>query len=100
MIQGRMILDATNNTSYKDAFVGRADLLMSLEQKFKGDIVSRSVYSRDTNEFIEADKVDDQSGLTVLNKNIVDYKFTASIEKDLDLVAEAKLERVKMLKDF
>ena len=33
-------------------------------------------------------------------KNIVDYKFTASIEKDLDLVAEAKLERVKMLKDF
>ena len=33
-------------------------------------------------------------------KNIVDYKFTASIEKDLDLVADAKLERVKMLKDF
>ena len=33
-------------------------------------------------------------------KNIVDYKFTANIEKDLDLGAEAKLERVKMLKDF
>ena len=33
-------------------------------------------------------------------KNIVDYKFTAHIEKDLDLVAEAKLERVKMLRDF
>ena len=33
-------------------------------------------------------------------KNIVDYKFTAHIEKDLDLVADAKLERVKMLKDF
>lgn len=33
-------------------------------------------------------------------KNIVDYKFTANIEKDLDLVAAAKLERVKMLKDF
>ena len=33
-------------------------------------------------------------------KNIVDYKFTASIEKDLDLVADAKLERVKMLRDF
>ena len=33
-------------------------------------------------------------------KNIVDYKFTANIEKDLDLIAEAKLERVKMLKDF
>ena len=33
-------------------------------------------------------------------KNIVDYKFTANIEKDLDLVAEAKLARVKMLKDF
>ena len=33
-------------------------------------------------------------------KNIVDYKFTANIEKDLDLVAEAKLARVKMLHDF
>ncbi|MDO5475115.1 MAG: type I DNA topoisomerase, partial [Candidatus Saccharibacteria bacterium] len=32
--------------------------------------------------------------------NIVDYKFTANIEKDLDLIAEAKLERVKMLRDF
>ncbi len=33
-------------------------------------------------------------------KNIVDYKFTANIEKDLDLIAEHKLERVKMLHDF
>ena len=41
------------------------------------------------------------SGFLVDNfKNIVDYKFTANIEKDLDLIAEAKLDRVKMLKDF
>ncbi len=33
-------------------------------------------------------------------KNIVDYKFTANIEEDLDQIAEAKLERVKMLRDF
>ena len=33
-------------------------------------------------------------------KNIVDYKFTANIEKELDLIAEAKLDRVKMLSDF
>lgn len=33
-------------------------------------------------------------------KNIVDYKFTANIEKDLDLVADHKLDRVKMLRDF
>ena len=38
--------------------------------------------------------------LTENFKSIVDYKFTANIEKDLDLVAEAKLERVKMLRDF
>ena len=38
--------------------------------------------------------------LTNKFKNIVDYKFTANIEKDLDLVADAKLERVKMLRDF
>ena len=41
------------------------------------------------------------SGFLVDNfKNIVDYKFTANIEKDLDLIADAKLEKVKMLKDF
>ena len=41
------------------------------------------------------------SGFLVDNfKNIVDYKFTANIEKDLDLVADAKLGRVKMLRDF
>ena len=38
--------------------------------------------------------------LTENFKSIVDYKFTANIEKDLDLIADAKLERVKMLKDF
>lgn len=32
--------------------------------------------------------------------NIVDYKFTAHIEEDLDKIAEHKLERVKMLRDF
>ncbi|MBR3164185.1 type I DNA topoisomerase [Candidatus Saccharibacteria bacterium] len=33
-------------------------------------------------------------------KNIVDYKFTATIEKDLDLIADHKLDRVVMLRDF
>ena len=32
--------------------------------------------------------------------DIVDYSFTADIEKQLDLIAEQKLGRVKMLKDF
>ena len=40
------------------------------------------------------------SFLTDNFKNIVDYKFTANIEKDLDLIAEKKLDRVKMLRDF
>ena len=31
---------------------------------------------------------------------IVDYGFTADVEKRLDLIAEQKLERVKMLRDF
>lgn len=31
---------------------------------------------------------------------IVDYGFTADVEKKLDLIAEAKLEKVKMLRDF
>ncbi len=33
-------------------------------------------------------------------KQIVDYDFTADIEEQLDKIAEAKLTRVKMLKDF
>lgn len=33
-------------------------------------------------------------------QNIVDYKFTAHIEKDLDLIADHKLDRIKMLRDF
>lgn len=33
-------------------------------------------------------------------QNIVDYQFTATIEKELDLIAEQKLQRVKMLKQF
>lgn len=32
--------------------------------------------------------------------NIIDYQFTANIEEDLDKIAEHKLERVKMLRDF
>jgi DNA topoisomerase-1 len=31
---------------------------------------------------------------------IVDYAFTANIEKDLDKIADQKLEKVKMLRDF
>ncbi|MBQ2638516.1 type I DNA topoisomerase [Candidatus Saccharibacteria bacterium] len=31
---------------------------------------------------------------------IVDYDFTAGVEKKLDLIAEAKLTRLKMLRDF
>ena len=33
-------------------------------------------------------------------EKIVDYGFTAEIETDLDKIAEKKLEKVKMLKDF
>lgn len=32
--------------------------------------------------------------------NIVDYQFTANIEEDLDKIADHKLERVKMLRNF
>ena len=33
-------------------------------------------------------------------KQIIDYGFTADVETKLDKIAEAKLERVKMLRDF
>lgn len=41
------------------------------------------------------------AGFLIDNFNqIVDYGFTADVEKKLDLIAEAKLARVKMLRDF
>jgi len=41
------------------------------------------------------------SGFLVDNfMSIVDYKFTANIEKDLDLIANAQLARVRMLESF
>ena len=38
--------------------------------------------------------------LTQYFDRIVDYSFTAEVEKDLDEIAEAKLDRVKMLQSF
>ena len=38
--------------------------------------------------------------LTENFNNIVDYQFTANIEEDLDKIAEKKLERVQMLRNF
>lgn len=38
--------------------------------------------------------------LTTNFENIVDYQFTANIEEDLDKIADHKLERIKMLRDF
>lgn len=73
MIQGRMTLDETPK-SYKDLYVGRSDLLMSLEQKFRTGIVTRSVFDIPTSTFIDSNEIDKKSGLTTLNKNIVDYK--------------------------
>ena len=71
----------------------------------KGSQVSRSVikekYGANKGKLVPTPIGELVAGFLTDNfKNIVDYKFTANIEKDLDLVADAKLERVKMLRDF
>lgn len=76
-----------------------------IELKLAGGRVSRGVvkekYGANKGKLMPTPVGELVSGFLTDNfKNIVDYKFTANIEKDLDLVAEAKLGRVKMLKDF
>ena len=76
-----------------------------VELKLDGGTISRSIvkekYGANKGKLIPTPIGELVSGFLTENfKNIVDYKFTANIEKDLDLVADAKLERVKMLKDF
>ncbi len=76
-----------------------------VELKLDGGTISRSIikekYGANKGKLIPTPIGELVSGFLIDNfKNIVDYKFTANIEKDLDLVADAKLERVKMLKDF
>ena len=76
-----------------------------IELKLKGSNISRDIttekFGADKGKLIPAPIGELVTGFLVDNfKNIVDYKFTANIEKDLDLIAEHKLERVKMLKDF
>lgn len=90
MIQGRLVLDETNNTSYKDIFVGRTDLLISLEQNFKTNIISKSVFDISNSEFVEANKIDKISGLTILNKNIVDYKQSL-IDTLYDIIGKSEV---------
>ncbi|MDR3298225.1 MAG: type I DNA topoisomerase [Candidatus Nomurabacteria bacterium] len=77
----------------------------AIELKLTRDAVKRGVvqekYGADKGKLLPTPIGELIAGFLVDHfKNIVDYKFTAHIEKDLDLVAEAKLERVKMLRDF
>lgn len=76
-----------------------------VELKLEGREVSRGVvkekYGANKGKLVPTPIGELVAGFLTDNfKNIVDYKFTANIEKDLDLVADAKLERVKMLRDF
>ena len=76
-----------------------------VELKAKNGKVSRNLvkekYGANKDKLIPTPIGELVSGFLTDNfKNIVDYKFTANIEKDLDLIADAKLERVKMLRDF
>ena len=82
---------------------GKERELTELHAK-KGEITEKKVtekYGANKGKLIPTPIGELVSGFLTDNfKNIVDYKFTANIEKDLDLVADAKLERVKMLRDF
>ncbi len=76
-----------------------------IELKLEKNNITREITSEkfgaDKGKLIPAPIGELVTGFLVDNfKNIVDYKFTANIEKDLDLIAEHKLERVKMLRDF
>ena len=97
---GRVVLpegDPRESRAGEEATTGPAQRLAGLAQK----TVVKEKFGANKGKLVPTPIGELVSGFLTDNfKNIVDYKFTANIEKDLDLVADAKLERVKMLRDF
>lgn len=76
-----------------------------IELKLKNDDISREIQTENTG----SDKgklVPTPTGKVISDfltghfEKIVDYNFTSHVEEDFDLIAEDKLDRNKMLKDF
>lgn len=76
-------------------------ITLTLQNKKINEEIRAENYGGDKNKLIPTD-----TGMIVNDflcnnfPNLVNYDFTANMEKSLDLIAEGKLNRVKMLKEF
>ena len=99
------IMSAIQNRGYVIKGNSEGEERNVVELKVENNAISRSTvkekYGANKGKLVPTPIGELIAGFLVDNfKNIVDYKFTAHIEKDLDLVAEAKLDKIKMLRDF
>ena len=73
-----IISSEEDEVSIDSLFVGRSDLRMQMEQRFTEDIVARTVFNLSANngkgEFLNFNEKDEETGLSVGNKNIMLYK--------------------------
>ena len=73
-----IISSEEDEISIDSLFVGRSDLRMQMEQRFTEDIVARTVFNLSANngkgEFLNFTEKDEETGLSIGNKNIMLYK--------------------------
>ncbi|MBS7346472.1 MAG: hypothetical protein KIG14_02045, partial [Candidatus Sacchiramonaceae bacterium] len=99
------IMSAIQNRGYVIKGDSEGEERDAIEFKIENNTINRNVvqekYGANKGKLVPTPIGELIAGFLVDNfKNIVDYKFTAHIEKDLDLVAESKLDKIKMLRDF
>ena len=73
-----IISSEEDEVSIDSLFIGRSDLRMQMEQQFTEDIVARTVFNLSANngkgEFLDFSKKDEETGISIGNKNIMLYK--------------------------
>jgi len=99
------IIGTIQTRGYAEKGIGEGEERDAIELKLVKTNIARDVIKEKTGS--TKGKLLPTSSGTVLNDflnnhftNIVDYGFTARIENELDEIAESKLDKVKMLRDF
>ncbi|MDR1300304.1 MAG: type I DNA topoisomerase [Candidatus Nomurabacteria bacterium] len=99
------ILSTIQTRGYAERGLNEGTEREAIELKLRSGKIARSIITEKTG----ADKgklVPTDIGMTISDfltdyfKQVVDYDFTAEVEKELDDIADSKLERNKMLSDF
>lgn len=68
-------IEASSQDSVQNLFIGNASAYTNLKRDFSRKIVSMSIFDIDSESFVDANAVDEETGLTILNLNILKYKY-------------------------